>query len=155
MLSALLLVAVACTPAATPASPQPPMATPDTAPSPSPALPRGFTPLPLPVPMPPEVDLPDTLLQPIYADVIERSGASLDQIQVVRAEAVVWPDPSLGCPQPGMAYPQVLVEGYWVILEVDGTQYDYRGSGVGQFILCELPPRDRFEPVPGNGGLDY
>jgi hypothetical protein len=104
--------------------------------------------------MPPEADLPSAIMEPIYVDLIARSGASLDRIGVIRAEAVTWPDPSLGCPQPGMAYPQVLVDGYWVVLEVDGTQYDYRGSGVGEFILCEIPVEERMQPVPG-GGLDY
>jgi hypothetical protein len=113
------------------------------------------TPTPETTPMLPQTDLPEAITQPIFEDAAERASVSVDAIEVVRAQAVTWPDPSLGCPQPGMAYPQVLVEGYWLVLEVDGTQYDYRGSGVGEFILCEIPPEDRFEPVPGNGGLDY
>jgi hypothetical protein len=105
--------------------------------------------------MPPQTDLPEVITQPIFADAAERADVGIDSIEVVRAEAVTWPDPSLGCPQPDMAYPQVLVDGYWLVLEIDGTEYDYRGSGVGEFILCEIPPGDRFPPVPGNGGLDY
>ena len=42
----------------------------------------------------------------------------------------------LGCPLPGMVYPQVVVDGYQVIVEADGRTYDYRGSGVGKFRLC-------------------
>lgn len=104
--------------------------------------------------MPPEADLPAAIMDPIYADATARSGIPVDELTVVRAEAVTWPDPSLGCPQPGMAYPQVLVDGYWVVVEADGVEYDYRGSRPGEFILCEIPPDDRQQPAPG-GGLDY
>jgi len=34
----------------------------------------------------------------------------------VEVDAVTWPDTSLGCPKPGMMYPQVLVEGVLVQL---------------------------------------
>lgn len=107
--------------------------------------------------MPPQTQLPADITQQILEDLVERTGASLEEIEVVRAQAVTWPNPSLGCPQPGMVYPQVIVEGYWLVLAVDGTEYDYRGSGVGEFILCEIPREDRLDPVPngGGGGLDY
>jgi hypothetical protein len=36
-------------------------------------------------------------------------------------------------------YTQALVDGYQVIVEGDGTQLDYRGSGPGRFKLCEQP----------------
>ena len=50
-----------------------------------------------------------------------------------------WSDGSLGCPEPGMMYTQALVDGYQVIVEANGTQLDYRGSGPGQFRVCENP----------------
>jgi hypothetical protein len=139
--AAVLMLAMACAPAAQP--------TPGTTPTPDP------TPTPETTPIPPQTDLPEIITRPIFEDVAERTGVDFAEINVVRAQAVTWPDPSLGCPEPGMVYPQVIVDGYWLVLEVDGTEYDYRGSGVGEFILCEIPQRDRFEPVPGNGGLDY
>jgi hypothetical protein len=145
--TALLLV-IACTPGAQP--------TPDSTPLPSPSPTPEVTPMPPEVtPMPPEADLPAAIMQPIYADAAARSGVPVHELVVIRAEAVTWSDPSLGCPQPGMAYPQVLVDGYWVVLEAGGVEYDYRGSGVGQFSLCEIPLPERQQPVPGNGGLDY
>ncbi len=104
--------------------------------------------------MPPEADLPAAIMEPIYADVSARSGVEVSEIVVVRAEAVTWTDPSLGCPQPGMVYPQVLTEGYWVLVEAGGVEFDYRGSRPGEFILCEIPPDERQRPAPG-GGLDY
>ncbi len=53
------------------------------------------------------------------------------EITVTRAEAVVWNDGSLGCPKPGEFYIQMLINGYWVVLEVEGIEYDYRVSDKG------------------------
>ena len=59
--------------------------------------------------------------------------------EVVRAEAVAWPDGSLGCRVPGELYPQVVTPGYWIVLSVGGTQYDYRATDTGMVRLCERP----------------
>ncbi|MDP8958471.1 MAG: hypothetical protein M3N51_04565 [Actinomycetota bacterium] len=82
-------------------------------------------------------EVPDDLLQEMRADLVERTGADLAAIRVVTAEQVVWNDGSLGCPQPGEFYTQGLVDGYQVVLEVDGAEYDYRASDQGFFFLCE------------------
>jgi hypothetical protein len=47
-----------------------------------------------------------------------------------------WPDGSLGCPQPGMLYTQVLTPGYQVVVEAGGEEYDYRMGRTGTFRLC-------------------
>ncbi len=92
---------------------------------------------------------PAALLAEIVADAALRSGVAEADIVVVRGESVTWSDGSLGCPQPGMNYTQALVPGYWVVLDADGTEYDYRASARGFFTLCEsggsppLESRDR------------
>lgn len=94
-------------------------------------------------------EVPAALLAEIVADAALRSGVVEADIVVVRGESVTWSDGSLGCPQPGMNYTQALVPGYWVVLDADGTEYDYRASARGSFTLCEgggSPPvesRDR------------
>ena len=60
--------------------------------------------------------------------------------EVVSAEAVTWNDGSLGCPEAGQAYTQALVDGYQVILEVDGERYDYRVGSGASVKLCEGGP---------------
>jgi hypothetical protein len=60
-------------------------------------------------------------------------------VKIVDAHEETWSDGSLGCPEPDMMYTQALVDGYQVIVEANGTQLDYRGSGPGQFRLCENP----------------
>ena len=88
-------------------------------------------------PAPVSEEIPAEILAAIIADALERSNAQQDHIQVTRAEAVVWNDGALGCPQPGEIYIQVLINGYWVVLEVEGDEYDYRVSDKGSFKLCE------------------
>lgn len=73
----------------------------------------------------------------VKADLASRLGVTKDEISLVNAVAVTWNDTSLGCPEKGMMYTQVLTPGYRIILEVDGTQYDYRTDDLGYFILCK------------------
>src|SRR3990170_1712012 len=46
------------------------------------------------------------LVKQAQEDLAQRLGAPIDQISVVSVSEVVWPDGSLGCPQPGQAYTQ-------------------------------------------------
>lgn len=48
-----------------------------------------------------------------------------------------YPDTSLGCPQPGQMYSQVITSGYQFLLVYQGQTYDYRVSEDGSaVILC-------------------
>lgn len=62
-------------------------------------------------------------------------GVSPDAITVVSVEEVTWPDTSLGCPQPGMMYTQVLTPGYRLVLEAGGKTYEYH-AGRGRVVSC-------------------
>lgn len=95
--------------------------------------------LPLPlVPSPgKQGEVPPELIDAIKADLVARVGISSEDIEVVSAEAVLWNDGSLGCPEPGMAYIQALTPGYQVILRASGREYDYRASQQGFFRLCD------------------
>lgn len=74
------------------------------------------------------------------ADLADRLGVPADEITVVSAEAVTWGDTSLGCPQPGMRYAQVVTDGTKVVLEHDGTRYAYHSGGERRTpFLCEHP----------------
>jgi hypothetical protein len=84
---------------------------------------------------------PAALLDSLRADLARRTGVAAGDVHVVSARAMWWNDGSLGCPQPGMAYMQMIVDGYWVILEAQGRQYDYRTGPGDAFVLCERPPQ--------------
>ncbi len=70
----------------------------------------------------------------------EKLGIPAGEIQVVSSEAVDWPDTSLGCPQPGMMYAQVITPGYRIVLEAKGKQYTAHTDRVGgRVIFCPAP----------------
>lgn len=148
----LLTTLTGCTNAlTTPADPQPseqikiPIPTetlfienPDTlVPKPSQTLPAELVPVEPPNLTPMGGEVPEELLEEIIADLVQRTGANPEDIQVAKAEAVVWNDGSLGCPKPGEFYIQILINGYWVVLQVESDVYDYRASDSGGFTLCE------------------
>jgi len=94
----------------------------------------------VPTTPPPVVgEVPPDLLAKIIADLEGRLGPGGPAIMVTQAEAVVWNDGSLGCPQPGVLYTQALVNGYQVVLQAGSGSYDYRAAEQGFFFLCELP----------------
>jgi hypothetical protein len=90
-------------------------------------------------------------------DLAERLDLPLEQIRVASIESVRWPDASLGCPQPGMAYGQVVTPGYRIVLEAGGQQYSYH-SGGGNLELCEAQAEageaGADEDQPGEGQFD-
>ena len=69
-------------------------------------------------------------------------------INVLDARNVVWSNSSLGCPQPGMLYAEVLTPGYLILLNVDGQDYEYHAGRNSGVFLCENP----IPPVPGMPG---
>ena len=83
-------------------------------------------------------EVPQAILEAILKEVAALERVSPDQVAIARAESVVWSDGSLGCPEPGMAYTQALVKGYWVVVEAAGKKYDFRVGSGGTFRLC--PP---------------
>jgi hypothetical protein len=91
-------------------------------------------------------EVPDDVMQVIMDDFAQFTGSSRASIEVVRAEAAVWSDGSLGCPKPGEVYTQSPTQGYWVVLSHNGKEYDYRATNSSYFFLCNNPPS------PGSGG---
>lgn len=71
----------------------------------------------------------------IVADLAHRGVEGTPEL--VSAEAVTWPNGALGCPKPGMAYTQAMVEGARVVVSVEGVAYDYRFGRGASPVLCE------------------
>jgi hypothetical protein len=82
-------------------------------------------------------DLPQSIVEPVIAEAARLAGVPIDQVTVISAESVTFPDGGLGCPLPGMAYTQVQVEGFKLVADVAGTTYDFRGTSPTKFRLCE------------------
>ena len=81
--------------------------------------------------------LPEAAWMAIIQDLSRRLGEQVTDPTIVSAEPMTWNDGSLGCPEPGQVYTQALVDGFRVVLEIDGAEFDYRvGSGT-DVRLCE------------------
>lgn len=87
-------------------------------------------------------EVPDDVMAAIFDHAAETTGRPAGRFTVAQAEAVVWSDGSLGCPQPGVVYTQALVDGYLVVLEGEEVRLEYHASQDGGFVLCS-PLRDR------------
>ncbi len=59
-------------------------------------------------------------------------GVDASAVTVVSVTARDWPDTSLGCPESGMMYSQVITPGFAVVLEAEGTSHEYHTDGDGQ-----------------------
>jgi hypothetical protein len=81
--------------------------------------------------------VPESVLVVVREDLSQRLGVDVTNASVVEAQAVTFSDGSLDCPEPGMGYTQALVEGYRLVIELDGRQYDYRVPAQGAPKLCE------------------
>jgi hypothetical protein len=70
------------------------------------------------------------------ADLAGHLSVDAGKIVTVSARDVTWPDGAIGCPQPGMMYTQVQVDGAEIILQVDGISYRYTLGGSKGPTLC-------------------
>ena len=79
----------------------------------------------------------EILIEKAREDLAQRLSISITQISLVEAREVLWPDASLGCPQPGMKYKQVPEDGALIVLQVQETVYEYHNGGSRGLFLCE------------------
>ena len=76
------------------------------------------------------------LIKAARADLSKRLGIAAEQVAFASIEAQEFADTSLGCPEQGKLYAQVIVSGYRILLQMGGKQYDYRSDG-RHVRLCE------------------
>ncbi len=72
-------------------------------------------------------------------DLAQSLNVSADQINLIAATAKEWPDASLGCPQPGKVYSQVLTPGFQLTLDYAQKQYFYHTDMQQQAVQCATP----------------
>jgi hypothetical protein len=97
----------------------------------------------LPTPADPRLQ---NLIQKAISDLAQRQSISIDEITLLDATPVVWPDSSLGCPQEGMLYSQVVTSGYLIVLEHARSKFEYHaGRDVSSLTYCGNPT----PPIPG------
>jgi hypothetical protein len=81
----------------------------------------------------------DEFVELALADAADDRGVAEEEIEVVRAEEVEWPDGARGCPEEGEMYTQAIVPGYLVVLEIDGEQHHYHGGEGERPFRCDDP----------------
>jgi hypothetical protein len=150
----LLLVVAACRTGAEPVpdvetttpSPEPTVGesplSPPTTPKPA-EQPPGESPLPQPetsplaTPSDPEVDVVIAARQYLANEL----GIPSQEVEPVRLEPAEWSDASLGCPEPGRAYAQVVTPGYLIVLRVGEKEYELHTDRSAQgVVICEPQP---------------
>ncbi len=65
-----------------------------------------------------------------------RLSVPASRIDLVDVAATRWNDSSLGCPEKGRVYAQVITDGHTVHLRVDDRTFDVRVAG-GRAVVCE------------------
>jgi hypothetical protein len=91
------------------------------------------------------------LIETAKQDLAQRLSIQTSDIVLVDAKEVVWPDGSLGCPQPGMMNIQVLTPGYFIQLEVNGKYYIYHTNKTDRIVRCKNDLGDlEFPATPSN-----
>jgi hypothetical protein len=78
----------------------------------------------------------EAALAAAIADLSAQTGVPADQITVDTVEPMEWPDASLGCPQEGMMYAQVITPGFLIVLTAQGQTYEYHTGQKANVVLC-------------------
>jgi hypothetical protein len=79
----------------------------------------------------------ESLIEKAKEDLAQRLSISVTQVSLVESIEVEWSDSSLDCPQPGMEYLQVITPGYRILLEVNGTNYEYHSNRDAYIVYCD------------------
>jgi len=119
----------------------------------APVLPATETPIPATATAP--LDGPDTLpaVTPLAMDMLPPEAAAMvarvqqdlaerlsappgATMTLLSAEALTWPDTSLGCPRPDTDYIQVETSGFQITLLGNGGRYTYHTDLRENYVLC-------------------
>ncbi|CAN5830940.1 hypothetical protein BH24CHL6_BH24CHL6_00930 [soil metagenome] len=101
-----------------------------------------------PTPAPVVGEVPTEILAAVVDEAAALAGVSAGEVEVLRAEQVIWSDGSLGCPVPGTNYTQEPVDGYWVELRAGEETFDFRLGSTGVAQLCEQARPSSDDRVP-------
>jgi len=108
------------------------------------SMPIFFAPTPTPSPLPTLAILPYGAADLSETDYVNKAKEALadklkigvSEINLVNAEKREWSDTSLGCPEGGRFYSQVITPGYLIVLSVQGGSFTYH-VGNGRVVSCE------------------
>jgi hypothetical protein len=88
-------------------------------------------------PAPAETTTPITAeAEPLLAAIARELGVKDHGVTLVTLTPEVWPDASLGCPQPDMVYAQVMTPGFVIEVEVNGERLEFHADEQGNVARC-------------------
>ena len=96
----------------------------------------GMNEVPIPTPFNPALQ---AIVDQARKDLASKLTVDASMIELVGASSVTWPDGSLGCPQPGMMYTQIVVDGMLIRFKAGGQTYEYHSGGSRAPFLCKNP----------------
>lgn len=136
-----MILLVSCQPVDSPLTNEPPLPT-------APAADAGtdtITP-----PMTPNTPEPaaQELISQTKTQLAQKLGIGQEEIFLFNVKAVEWPDASLGCPQTGEAYAQVITPGYQILLEANGQVFSFHTDKTDKVILCNARGPDEIFLTP-------
>lgn len=85
--------------------------------------------------------MPRVVRRAVVADAARRFQVAESAVVLANAEQVTWGDGSLGCPQAGRSYTQMLVEGYRVTATTAAGRLLYHTDTRGTVVTCATTPR--------------
>jgi hypothetical protein len=87
----------------------------------------------------PESPQQKALVAKAREDLARRLSLSSADVKLVTFREVVWPDRGLGCPRPGVVYPQLPQDGVLIVLEAAGQRHEYHAGAGREPFLCTSP----------------
>jgi hypothetical protein len=91
--------------------------------------------------------VPREVRRAVVADAARRFQVAESAVVLSRAEQVTWNDGSLGCPQPGQMYTQMLVSGFRILATTSSGQMEYHTDAHGFVVTCGGGPvADSIQP---------
>ena len=104
------------------------------------ALTATARPLPSATPMPatltPVLEPPPPAAMNAIALLASASGVPAEIIKLISWEKTVWSDSSLGCPEPGKSYAQVVTSGWKIVLSAPDGLHEFHADTGGRLLDC-------------------
>lgn len=70
-------------------------------------------------------------------DAAAHLGTDAANLRVEQVEARQWNDSSLGCPQPGELYSQIVTPGFLIVISSTTKQLEYHSDARARVVLCK------------------
>ena len=93
--------------------------------------------------------MPRGVRRAVVADAAKRFNVAESGVVLARAEQLTWSDGSLGCPEPGVAYTQMLVAGFRVDATTSAGTLTYHTDSRGSVVSCGARSARPTRPAPG------